>query len=356
MILEHVVLPVIPGRESAFLEAFGQARPLISGQPGFVDLALHRGIERPHEFLLLVRWDSVAAHQDGFRTSPEYQEWKALLHHFYDPFPEVVHFVPEPVAVEATAAASLDDVRAGVDALDRQVIGLIAQRQQYVERAGELKRGQTTDAVRAPARVEEVIAKVRARAEAAGASADVVEATYRAMIGAFVDLELGVHGGMPEPLTHTESVHIAAPPHVVYAAVSDVTRTGEWSPVCRECWWDEGDGPWVGASFTGRNVTEARTWETRCEVIVADTDKAFGWSVTDGNVEWVYRLAEADGGTELTESWVFTAKGQEFFRERFGASAAEEIAARATAARAGIPATLAAIKQAIEEPANGARH
>ena len=154
---------------------------------------------------------------------------------------------------------------------------------------------------------------------------------------------------MPEPLTYAASVHVAAPPSVVYATVSDVTRTGEWSPVCRECWWDDGDGPWVGSFFTGRNVTPARTWETRCEVIVADVDTAFGWSVTDGNVHWTYRLAAVEGGTELTESWIFTEKGQDFFRTRFRDRAADEIAARAAAARDGIPATLAAIKHVIEQ-------
>ena len=56
----------------------------------------------------------------------------------------------------------------------------------------------------------------------------------------------------------------------MYSAVSDVTRTGEWSPVCQECWWDEGDGPVVGAHFTGRNVLPERTWETRSEVVAAE--------------------------------------------------------------------------------------
>ncbi len=92
MIVEHVVLPVIPGRETEFLAAFAQAQPIISSRPGFIGLTLNRGIERPNEFLLLVRWESVEAHIVGFRQSPEYLEWKKLLHHFYDPFPEVVHF------------------------------------------------------------------------------------------------------------------------------------------------------------------------------------------------------------------------------------------------------------------------
>lgn len=92
MILEHVVLPVIPGQEEDFLAAFAKARPIISSMPGFLHLSLQRGIERPNEFLLLVRWETLEAHTVGFRQSPEYLEWKALLHHYYDPFPDVTHF------------------------------------------------------------------------------------------------------------------------------------------------------------------------------------------------------------------------------------------------------------------------
>ena len=92
MILEHALLPVIPGREQEFLEAFAEARSIISAMPGFVDLTLHRGIEDPEQFLLLVRWDTLEAHTEGFRRSPEYLEWKRLLHHFYKPFPDVIHF------------------------------------------------------------------------------------------------------------------------------------------------------------------------------------------------------------------------------------------------------------------------
>jgi heme-degrading monooxygenase HmoA len=92
-VLEHVVLPVIPGQEAEFLAAFAQARPIISGRPGFRSLRLSRCLEQPHEFLLLVEWETLADHTTGFRGSPEYQEWKALLHRFYSPFPEVTHFV-----------------------------------------------------------------------------------------------------------------------------------------------------------------------------------------------------------------------------------------------------------------------
>ena len=89
--------------------------------------------------------------------------------------------------------ATLDDVRANIDRLDRSIVGLIAERQQWVVAAGALKKDE--DAVRAPARVEEVIAKVRALAEDEGTSPDVVERAYRALITAFIDLELAHHRG-----------------------------------------------------------------------------------------------------------------------------------------------------------------
>ncbi|MGA8723773.1 MAG: SRPBCC family protein [Acidimicrobiales bacterium] len=73
-----------------------------------------------------------------------------------------------------------------------------------------------------------------------------------------------------EPLRHSRSIAVDRSPHEVYDLVSDVTRTGEWSPVCKACWWDEGDGPRGGAKFTGRNERPEQSRETRCEVVVAD--------------------------------------------------------------------------------------
>lgn len=87
----------------------------------------------------------------------------------------------------------LVEIRSAIDGLDREIVALIAQRQRWVVRAGELKRGEKVDAVKAPARVEGVIAHVRELAVDSGASPDVVEATYRAMISAFIALELSVH-------------------------------------------------------------------------------------------------------------------------------------------------------------------
>jgi heme-degrading monooxygenase HmoA len=92
MILEVAILPVRPGQCAAFEAAFREAQKIIASMPGYLSHELQRCVERPHEYLLLVRWTSVAAHEIGFRKSPQYQQWRALLHHFYDPIPTVSHY------------------------------------------------------------------------------------------------------------------------------------------------------------------------------------------------------------------------------------------------------------------------
>lgn len=100
MVLEVAPLRIVAGREAAFEDAFGVARSIIASMPGCRAHALHRCLERPGEYLLLVEWDSLEAHEQGFRGSPRYLEWKALLHAFYDPFPTVSHYVPVDVPVD----------------------------------------------------------------------------------------------------------------------------------------------------------------------------------------------------------------------------------------------------------------
>jgi heme-degrading monooxygenase HmoA len=92
MILEHAALAVRPGQETEFESAFAEARGIIAGMPGFAGLTLSRCIEQPNRYLLLVHWNRLEDHTQGFRGSPEYQRWRDLLHHFYDPFPTVEHF------------------------------------------------------------------------------------------------------------------------------------------------------------------------------------------------------------------------------------------------------------------------
>ena len=92
MVLEHALLPVRPGYEEAFEASFAQAKEIIAGMPGFGRLTLSRCVERTSTYLLLVEWDRLEDHTEGFRTSPDYQRWRELLHHFYDPFPVVEHY------------------------------------------------------------------------------------------------------------------------------------------------------------------------------------------------------------------------------------------------------------------------
>jgi heme-degrading monooxygenase HmoA len=92
MILEHALLPVRPGEEAAFEAAFAEAAPIIASMPGHVRHRLERCVERGSVYLLLVEWETLEDHIEGFRGSPRYAQWKALLHHFYEPFPEVLHF------------------------------------------------------------------------------------------------------------------------------------------------------------------------------------------------------------------------------------------------------------------------
>ena len=77
-----------------FERAFAQASDIISTMPGFRGLTLSRCLERPNVYLLLVEWDRLEDHTVGFRESTEYQQWRSLLHHFYEPFPVVEHFAP----------------------------------------------------------------------------------------------------------------------------------------------------------------------------------------------------------------------------------------------------------------------
>jgi len=92
MILEVAILNVIPGQEDEFLTAFSKAQTIISGMDGYTSDQLKRCIEKTNQFILLVEWEKLTDHTEGFRGSEQYQEWKSLLHHFYDPFPTVEHY------------------------------------------------------------------------------------------------------------------------------------------------------------------------------------------------------------------------------------------------------------------------
>lgn len=151
---------------------------------------------------------------------------------------------------------------------------------------------------------------------------------------------------------YSESILIDAPAHHVYDLVTDVTRTGEWSPIVETCWWKEpSDHAEVGAWFIGRNVTPERTWETESLVTEAQRPIAFQWAVNGGVVRWGYTIAPTDTGCELTETWELTQQGLDFFREKYGDDAENQLADRRAAALAGIPATLVRIKEIAETAA-----
>jgi hypothetical protein len=140
---------------------------------------------------------------------------------------------------------------------------------------------------------------------------------------------------------------VARPPEELYALVSDVTRMGEWSPVCTGCWWDD-DARGVGAWFTGRNEIPGKTWETRSQVVADEPGREFAFVVGGNRTRWGYTFEPVGDETRMTESWEILPAGEEYFLERFGSDTEAEIQQREKAAHSGIHDTIAAIKKAAE--------
>ena len=92
MILEVAILNVKQDQTVDFEAAFRQASPIIASMKGYLCHELQRCLEVSNRYILLVKWETLEDHTIGFRQSAEYQEWKRLLHHFYDPFPTVEHY------------------------------------------------------------------------------------------------------------------------------------------------------------------------------------------------------------------------------------------------------------------------
>ncbi len=92
MILEVAILDVKPDFSAEFEAAFKTASAIISARSGYISHELHRCLETANRYILLVRWQTLEDHTVGFRQSPEYQQWRSLLHHFYEPFPTVQHY------------------------------------------------------------------------------------------------------------------------------------------------------------------------------------------------------------------------------------------------------------------------
>jgi heme-degrading monooxygenase HmoA len=125
MILEAALLDLRaadPATAAAFEDAFRRASPLIASTPGYLGHMLQRRTDAPGRYLLLVEWETVEAHTVGFRRSAAYQEWRALLHHFYDPFPVVEHFEAVDLGREA-GSGKAGSGKAGNDEADPPVPG-----------------------------------------------------------------------------------------------------------------------------------------------------------------------------------------------------------------------------------------
>lgn len=140
---------------------------------------------------------------------------------------------------------------------------------------------------------------------------------------------------------------IAAPPEAVYALVSDVTRMGEWSPETTSCRWVDGGGPTVGARFRGTNQRLLARWTTTCTVTAAESGRRFAFDVRWGPrpiSQWSYDIEATDAGCRVTEGWV----DKRTAALRVGSPVVMGIVDRAAHNRAGMQATLAALKAAAE--------
>jgi uncharacterized protein YndB with AHSA1/START domain len=141
---------------------------------------------------------------------------------------------------------------------------------------------------------------------------------------------------------------ISAPPEQVYAAISDVTRMGEWSEECHTCEWHEGyDGPVVGATFDGHNRNGTHEWTTQGKVIEADPGRAFAFecSMMDFHYStWGYRIDPTKSGSLVTE-WSEDLRPEsvmEFSKQTSGVDDREE------QNRRNMRVTLARLAQSVE--------
>jgi heme-degrading monooxygenase HmoA len=98
MVLEHAIIDVKPGTAEQFEEALARARPIIAACHGFISLGLHRGVETPDRFVLLVEWETLDDHVVGFRQSDAFVQWRALIGPYFESPPVVDHLAAVDLA------------------------------------------------------------------------------------------------------------------------------------------------------------------------------------------------------------------------------------------------------------------
>ena len=149
---------------------------------------------------------------------------------------------------------------------------------------------------------------------------------------------------------HAETVTVAASPEAVYDLVADVTRMGEWSPVCVGGVWDGEGKSW----FVGSNKSGELAWDTRCRVDVAERGKEFTFTNCgfDGGTElvrWSYRFAPAGDGCEVTEVWEVLPTYPDFIAKLVpNMTPAEYLDGVLPTTQAGMAETLAKLKAVAE--------
>lgn len=92
MITEIAVLNIKENQSLEFETTFSKAQSIISSMKGYIEHELLKCLEADNKYVLIVRWQTLENHTEGFRKSDDYKEWKNLLHHFYEPFPNVEHY------------------------------------------------------------------------------------------------------------------------------------------------------------------------------------------------------------------------------------------------------------------------
>ena len=92
MILESATISVQPGREQEFLAALEEAKKVLARAPGWRDIRVHRGIERPSVFLLAITWDTLEDHTEGFRGGDLFGQWRAIIGPYFAEPPQVEHW------------------------------------------------------------------------------------------------------------------------------------------------------------------------------------------------------------------------------------------------------------------------
>ena len=95
MIVEIADLEIQLGQDQDFEVALEQAKQVLIQAKGFLGIAVHRGIELPNHYLLMLKWETLEDHTIGFRESDLFTQWRALIGPFFANPPQVLHWQPQ---------------------------------------------------------------------------------------------------------------------------------------------------------------------------------------------------------------------------------------------------------------------